>query len=104
MTALGQAEGVVDSKIELAEDSSNFAKFVAENRRRSTGKIDMLKHGPNGSDFSAWGSDQSGLQTNQLLALQQISYEGPLASPEEGDEGSSSSSSSGSALTESDGS
>lgn len=104
VTALGQAEGVVDSKIELAEDSSNFAKFVAENRRRSTGKIDMLKHGPNGSDFSAWGSDQSGLQTNQLLALQQISYEGPLASPEEGDEGSSSSSSSGSALTESDGS
>ena len=98
-----KAEGVVDSKIELAEDSSNFAKFVAENRRRSawltncvslrnacpkfahrsrpsqgTGKIDMLKHGQNGSDFSAWGSDPSGLQTNQLLALQQISYEAPL--------------------------
>lgn len=102
VTALGQAEGVVDSKIELAEDSSNFAKFVAENRRRSTGKIDMLKHGQNGSDFSAWGSDPSGLQTNQLLALQQISYEGPLASPEEGDEDSSSSSSSGSGLSDSD--
>ncbi|CAE7254380.1 AKT1 [Symbiodinium sp. CCMP2592] len=97
-----KAEGVVDSKIELAEDSSNFARFVAESRRRSTGKIDMLKHGQNGSDFSAWGSDPSGLQTNQLLALQQISYEGPLASPEEGDEDSSSSSSSGSGLTDSD--